>query len=130
MYWSGMIFTEPSCWKTGSFVEIATTPSQLSLWSKTVFLHICGARHLRDFKVEVTFNDGRRGVADLRDSLIGKVFEPLRDVKVFGQLRVDPELDTIVWPNGADFAPEFIYFQAFKHEPDLQERFKSWGYVA
>jgi hypothetical protein len=58
------------------------------------------------------------------------VFEPLRDVKVFGQLRVDPELDTIVWPNGADFAPEFIYFQAFKNEPDLQELFKTWGYIA
>lgn len=95
-----------------------------------MFLHISEARHLRDFEVEVTFNDGRRGVADLRGSLKGKVFEPLRDVKVFAQLRVDPELDTIVWPNGADFAPEFIYFQAFKNEPDLQERFKSWGYVA
>ncbi|MBK1649932.1 DUF2442 domain-containing protein [Rhabdochromatium marinum] len=65
-----------------------------------------------------------------RISLKGKVFEPLCDVKIFAQLRVEPELDTIVWPNGADFAPEFLYFQAFKNEPDLQEQFKSWGYVA
>jgi hypothetical protein len=130
MYWNGTIFTEKSYWKTGSFVELAMNPSQSSHWSKSVFLHISEARHLRDFEVEVTFNDGRRGIADLRDSLQGKVFEPLRDVKVFGQLRVDPELDTIVWPNGADFAPEFIYFQAFKNEPDLQERFKTWGYIA
>jgi hypothetical protein len=130
MYWNGTIFTEKSCCKTGSFVEFAMNPSQSSPWSKSVFLHISEARHLRDFEVEVTFNDGRRGIADLRDSLQGKVFEPLRDVKVFGQLRVDPELDTIVWPNGADFAPEFIYFQAFKNEPDLQERFKTWGYIA
>jgi hypothetical protein len=125
-----MICTEKNCWKTGGFVELATNPSQSSLWSKAVFLHISQARHLRDYEVEVTFNDGRRGVVDLRDSLTGKVFEPLRDLKVFAQLRVDPELDTIVWPNGADFAPEFIYFRAFQNEPDLQDRFKSWGYVA
>jgi len=95
-----------------------------------VFLHVCEARHLRNFEVEVTFNDGRRGIADLDTALEGKKFEPLRDVEVFSQLRVDPELETIVWPNGADLAPEFIYFQAFKNEPDLQDRFKSWGYIA
>ena len=94
-----------------------------------MFLHVSQARHLRDYEVEVTFNDGRRGVADLRDCLTGKVFEPLRDLELFAQLRVDPELDTIVWPNGADFAPEFIYFRAFQSEPDLQDRFKSWGYI-
>lgn len=95
-----------------------------------MFLHVSGARHLRDFQVEITFNNGRQGVADLRGSLDGDVFEPLRDVEVFSQFRVDPELETIVWPNGADFAPEFLYFQAFKNEPDLQEQFRSWGYIA
>ena len=95
-----------------------------------MFLHVSGARHLRDFQVEVTFNNGRQGVADLRGSLDGDVFEPLRDVEVFSQFQVDPELETIVWPNGADFAPEFLYFQAFKNEPDLQEQFRSWGYIA
>lgn len=58
------------------------------------------------------------------------MFEPLRDVEVSSQLRVDPELQTIVWPNGADYAPELIYFQAFRNEPDLQEQFRSWGYIA
>jgi len=95
-----------------------------------MFLHVRQARYLRNFEVEVTFNDDRRGVADLRTALDGKIFEPLRDLDVFSQLRVDPELDTIVWPNGADLAPEFIYFQAFKNDPDLQDRFKAWGYIA
>ena len=95
-----------------------------------MLLHIRQARDLQNFEVEVTFNDGRRGVADLRTALEGKVFEPLRDLDVFSQLRVDPELDKIVWPNGADLAPEFLYFQAFKHDPDLQDRFKSWGSIA
>jgi len=33
------------------------------------------------------------------------------------------------WANGADIAPEYLYFLAFKDEPDLQEKFKKWGYV-
>lgn len=95
-----------------------------------MFLHVIGARYLEEFRVEVSFNDGRKGIADLREALRGPVFEPLKDKSLFAQLFVDDELDTISWPNGADLAPEYIYFQAFKNEPDLQERFKEWGYVA
>ena len=43
---------------------------------------------------------------------------------------IDEELETIVWPNGADLAPEYVYFQAFKEDPDLQSQFKQWGYIA
>ena len=39
----------------------------------------------------------------------GPVFEPLKDPSYFGRLAVNPDLDTIVWPNGADFAPEFLH---------------------
>ncbi|MBC8445962.1 MAG: DUF2442 domain-containing protein, partial [Chloroflexi bacterium] len=48
----------------------------------------------------------------------------------FSRLRVDEELETITWPNGADLAPEYIYFRAFKDDPALQEQFKEWGYIA
>jgi hypothetical protein len=37
------------------------------------------------------------------------MFEPLANHEVFNQVRVDPELETVVWPNGADLAPEFLY---------------------
>jgi hypothetical protein len=36
------------------------------------------------------------------------MFEPLRDPTVFGRVRLDPTLHTLVWPNGADLAPEFL----------------------
>ncbi|WP_201092757.1 DUF2442 domain-containing protein [Thiocystis minor] len=92
------------------------------------FLHVSAARYLEEFKIAVRFNDGQEGVVDLASVLHGPVFEPLRDRSMFSQLRVDEELETIVWPNGADFAPEFLYFQAFKHNPELQQQFQRWGY--
>lgn len=95
-----------------------------------MFLHVTEARYLEGYKVELTFNDGRKGVADLSEALKGPVFEPLKDISAFSQLRVDEELQTIVWPNGADLAPEYIYFQVFKGSPEFQEQFKKWGYIA
>ena len=95
-----------------------------------MFLHVSDAHYLDDYKVEVLFNDGRKGIADLSSALEGPAFQQLQDITVFAQLRVDKELDTIVWPNGADFAPEFFYFQAFKNVPDLQAQFRQWGYIA
>ncbi|MEI7867185.1 MAG: DUF2442 domain-containing protein [Candidatus Methylumidiphilus sp.] len=94
-----------------------------------MFLHIVEAHYIQDFSVEVTFNDGRKGIADLSDALTGPIFEPLRDPAMFSKFWVDEELETIVWPNGADLAPEFIYFQAFKHEKELLPKFEAWGYV-
>ena len=95
-----------------------------------MFLHVTNAKHIGKYKVQVSFNDGRNGVVDLGDALHGKVFEPLRDVALFAQLKIDEELETIVWPNEADLAPEFIYFQAFKNVPELQAQFEKWGYIA
>lgn len=95
-----------------------------------MLLHVTGAKYLDGFKVEVTFNNGRKGVADLSAALTGPVFEPLKDRALFSQLRVDAELETIVWPNGADLAPEYVYFQTFKGDPDLQDQFRKWGYLS
>jgi hypothetical protein len=94
-----------------------------------MILHVTEARHVGDWRIEIAFSDGRRGVADLSKSLFGPIFEPLRDPAMFAQGRVDPELDTIVWPNGADLAPEYLYFLAFRDDPALQEQFAEWGYL-
>ena len=94
-----------------------------------MILHVTKARYVGDYKVAVTFNDGRTGIADLEDALGGPVFEALKDKSLFSQLEVDPELATLSWPNGADLAPEYIYFKAFEEDPELEEKFKEWGYV-
>ena len=67
------------------------------------------AQHRGKYRVWLRFKDGAEGEIDLADELWGEVFEPLNDVAVFSQLRADPELHTLVWANGADFAPEFLY---------------------
>jgi len=95
-----------------------------------MILHITDAKYLEDYRIEVSFNDGKKGTVDLSQSLKGTVFDPLKDKNVFSQLKLDDELDTIVWPNGADLAPEYLYFQAFKNVPELQDQFKEWGYIA
>jgi Protein of unknown function (DUF2442) len=64
------------------------------------------ARYLGAYRVWLRFSDGREGDVDLADALVGPVFEPLRDPAYFGRFAVD---ETLVWENGADFAPEFLY---------------------
>lgn len=95
-----------------------------------MFLHVTKVEYLHDYAIRVTFNDGRRGEADLEDALRGPVFEPLKDKILFSQVSVDPELETVVWPNGADLAPEFLYFKAFHDDPALAKQFEEWGYSA
>ncbi len=68
--------------------------------------------------LDITFSDGTSKEVDLELELYGEVFEPLRDPAFFAQAAVDPELGTVVWPNGADFSPEFLYrYQAKRHTP-------------
>ena len=67
------------------------------------------ARYIAGYRFELTFEDGRVGELDLKDELWGDVFEPLRDLDKFKNFRVDKELHTIVWPAGADLAPEYLY---------------------
>ena len=78
---------------------------------------LCGAKYLREYKILLTFEDGKTGVIDLEHELWGEVFEPLRDVGLFRRFRFDGELDTIVWPTGADLAPEYLYENAVVGEP-------------
>jgi hypothetical protein len=57
----------------------------------------------------LAFNDGQRKLVDVRPLLEGPVFEPLRDAAYFSQVRLDPVCGTVVWPNGADLAPEALH---------------------
>lgn len=74
-----------------------------------MILHVKEAKYLHDYVIWLRFNDGSAGEVDLEGELYGEVFEPLKDLEKFKNFRVDPELETVVWGNGADMAPEFLY---------------------
>jgi hypothetical protein len=67
------------------------------------------ARYVRDYIVWLRFRDGTAGEIDLGPELHGEVFEPLKDQAVFRSFVRHPEFCTLVWPSGADFAPEFLH---------------------
>jgi hypothetical protein len=69
---------------------------------------ITTARYLDGHSVWLRFSDGLEGTVNLSQDLAGEVFEPLCDEAFFAQVKLHPELHTLVWPNGADFAPEFL----------------------
>ena len=68
------------------------------------------AEYRGDYRIHVTFNDGKSGTIDFAQWLDGPVFEPLRDTEYFQRFFV--EGGTVSWPNGADVAPETLYEQA------------------
>lgn len=71
--------------------------------------HVVEARYVTGYALWLRFRDGTEGEIDLGPELVGLVFEPLRDLEVFKGFQIDPEFHTVVWPNGADFAPEFLH---------------------
>ena len=66
------------------------------------------ARYVGGHTIWISFKDGAEGEIDLSSELHGEVFEPLKNVEYFKVFHVHQELHTIVWQNGADFAPEFL----------------------
>ena len=74
-----------------------------------MFLHVTHVLYLKDYQLRLGFNDGKVKELDLKDELYGEVFEPLKDVVLFKKVYVNQDTGTIEWPNGADFAPEFLY---------------------
>jgi hypothetical protein len=71
--------------------------------------HVMSAEYVADYVIRLKFRDGTAGEIDLSAELTGPMLEPLRKTETFRQFRVDPEFHTLIWPNGADLAPEFLY---------------------
>ena len=71
-------------------------------------LHVRSVEYRGGHRLRLARTDGTEGEVDLAAQLEGPVFAPLRDPQVFATVYLDTALRTIAWPNGADFAPEFL----------------------
>ena len=80
------------------------------------------AEYVAGHAIRFRFTDGTEGVVDLEEELWGEVFEPLKDRATFRSFRLDPELNTVTWPSGADLAPEFIYEKTAAQQADATDR--------
>ena len=72
-------------------------------------VHVTAVEVVGDHRLRLRFEDGADGEVDLSESEWRGVFEPLADPNYFRQVELDEELGTIVWPNGADIAPETLH---------------------
>src|SRR5438477_9254711 len=76
--------------------------------------------------LRVQFDDQTEQVIDFEPVLAGELYRPLRDLALFNQVQVDPEVHTLVWPNGADFDPATVHDWP-KHVDALATRSRQWG---
>lgn len=61
------------------------------------------------YSLSVTFDDGSENIIDFEPMMAGELYSPLRDPTFFRQVKIDPKVQTLVWPNGADFDPATLH---------------------
>jgi len=64
---------------------------------------------LSPYTLEVTFDDKTKRTINFLPILAGELFGPLHDLALFNRVQIDPEVHTLVWPNGADFDPATLH---------------------
>ena len=64
---------------------------------------------IASYTLRVQFDDDTEKTIDFEPVLNGELYSPLRDLSLFNQVQIDPEIHTLVWPNGADFDPATLH---------------------
>jgi Protein of unknown function (DUF2442) len=81
---------------------------------------------LGGYRLRVGFADGTAREIDLEPVLEGEIYGPLRNPQAFALVEIDPEVHTLVWPNGADFDPAILHDWP-EHEAAMRELAKRWA---
>ena len=74
-----------------------------------MIIHVTEVKVVDSYSLVLIFDNGVQKRVNVRRELYGPIFEPLRDPSYFAKAYVDPDSRTVAWPNGADFAPDFLY---------------------
>ncbi|MBJ7259983.1 MAG: DUF2442 domain-containing protein [Chthoniobacterales bacterium] len=70
---------------------------------------VVGCECVAPYSLRLRFDDELETTVDLAEVLEGEIYGPLRDPFLFARVAVDPEIGTVVWPNGADFDPSLLH---------------------
>src|SRR5438552_1758362 len=87
--------------------------------------HVVGFEIVAPHTLRVRFDDDTAQTIDFRPVLSGELYSPLNDVNFFNAVRIDPEVHTLVWPNGADFDPATLHDWPIQMQA-LRERAQQW----
>ena len=77
------------------------------------------------YKIRIHFNDGASQTINFEPVLVGEMYGPLREPRVFNSVKIDSEVHTLVWPNGADFDPATLHDWPV-YETALRQRARNW----
>lgn len=75
----------------------------------TIMHFVKHAKYLEGYKIQLTFDNNEIKIVDLEKHLSGEIFEPLKNLSYFKTFKLDEDLYTITWENGADISPDFLY---------------------
>jgi hypothetical protein len=78
--------------------------------------------------LRVRFEDGTDQTIDFQPILAGEIYGPLQDLGLFNRVQIDPEVRTLVWPNGADFDPATLHDWP-EYEHGMREMARRWNTV-
>jgi hypothetical protein len=86
--------------------------------------YVSDATYHNEYKLRIRFENNEIRMVDFSEHLDGPVFEPLKDLRYFRLFEVNRDIDTIVWPNHADFSPDFLYEigEAINDQADQADR--------
>ena len=88
--------------------------------------HVKSFEIVAPYTLRIDFDDSTTQTINFEAILKGELYGPLRDLSLFNQVKLDPEFETLVWPNGADFDPETLHNWP-DYESALRERAKQWS---
>jgi hypothetical protein len=91
-----------------------------------LLINITGFEIVAPYTLRIIFDDGVERIVNFADVLCGYYYGPLREVDLFNQVRLDPEVHTLVWPNGADFDPATLYNWHQGEGAELAQRAAHW----
>lgn len=70
---------------------------------------VSNVEYLDGYRLRIEFDNRDTKIVDLSPYLDGPIFEPLKDISFFRRAQLNRDIDTVVWPNNADFSPDFLY---------------------